>query len=181
MAKTRVMGCDIGEHGMDYTVCVIIDVHKGNYEVTHIESWSKTDTMTTVGRIGKLVKEHKVKKVNVDAIGVGSGVFARLEELNYKVHGIKVGESPDKEKHRFLNKKSEMYWNLRTLFEEGRISIPKHQKLLSELSKMKYELTSSGKIKIVDPSNKSPDFADGLALGCFKPKKDFAMVELEMG
>jgi len=88
-----------------------------------------------------------------------------------KAEGIKVGESPATESFRFLNKKAEMYWNMRTLFEEGRISIPKHRTLISQLAKMKYELTSSGKIRIIDPEDKSPDFADSLCLGLYKKKR----------
>jgi hypothetical protein len=32
---------------------------------------------------------------------------------------------------------------------------------------MLYEITSSGKVKIVDNQDKSPDFADSLAYACY--------------
>jgi hypothetical protein len=50
------------------------------------------------------------------------------------------------------------------LFEQDLISIPNDSKLISQLSQMRYQFTSAGKIQIIDPENKSPDYADSLML-----------------
>jgi hypothetical protein len=36
-----------------------------------------------------------------------------------------------------------------------------------QLRKIQYELTSNGKKKIIDGQEKSPDFADAIAIGCY--------------
>jgi hypothetical protein len=65
--------------------------------------------------------------------------------------------------------KAQGYWFLRKIFETDSISIPGSCKKLSgELSSMRFEIQSSGKIKIIDPM-KSPDFADGLMIGLIGP------------
>ncbi|RLG90658.1 MAG: hypothetical protein DRO16_01780 [Thermoprotei archaeon] len=57
------------------------------------------------------------------------------------------------------------------MFEEGRIKIPNHPTLIEQLNKLKYEITSAGKIKIIDPEDKSPDFSDSLAYAVAEPEK----------
>ena len=168
----RIIGCDIAEAGVDWTVITkILKLSNGDYIVEGIEAWHKADTMKTAGKIVKIHKEYKSDVVRIDAIGVGKGVYDRLQELRTNkeitgtIEGIKVGMSPKYEKDRFLNKKAELYWNLRTLFEDGKIFIPKNEQLVKELRLMRYDLTSSGKIKIIDPEAKSPDYSDSLMLG----------------
>ena len=175
-----IAGCDIAEQGNDLTVVTVVAQNKENktYRVLNISSWGKTDLMPTVAKITPILKQYKVELVRVDATGVGSGVYSRLDELlregivTAKVEAHKGGLSPhnDAAKIRFLNQKAESYWHLRSLFEAGKINIPVHRVLISELSKMKWELTSAEKIRIRDPGdkegdtaeNKSPDFADSL-------------------
>lgn len=175
-----IAGIDVAEQGMDLTVITIGHRNKdlGMYNVTAIESWSKTDLMPTVAKIIPILQQHNVQRVNVDATGVGSGVYSRLEELKREgriacqVNAFKGGLSPEKEEtaQRFLNMKAESYWHTRSIFEAGKISIPKHRELISQLSKMKWEKTSSEKTRIRDPGTKegdtaeekSPDFSDSL-------------------
>ena len=124
--------------------------------------------------------------INIDTIGVGVGVVSRVKEVlaieirtgNVTVNACHYGEGvgaagqprrafkqetiedkqPTSGKKRFMNKKAEQYFRLKSLFEEGRMRIPNDRLLIDELMSMSWELTSSGKIKIVDPEEKSPDF-----------------------
>jgi hypothetical protein len=161
------LGCDIAEAGVDFTVVTCVaETENKNYIVKEIKHWHKADTMETVGEIDNIQRIHKPDKIKVDAIGVGKGVGDRLRKLGLNTELVKVGESATREPQRFSNQKAQFYWRLRTLFEEGRISIIGNNNLMRELSLMKYELTSTGKIKIVDPRDKSPDYADSLMLAC---------------
>lgn len=181
--KTEIVaGADIGEHGDDFSVVTIgeHDIETGKYKMTNIYDWSKCDTMPTVGKILDIIDKHCAEKINVDATGIGSGVCSRLQELKDErkhkciVNAFKGGQSPDNDaaKERFLNLKAQACWRLRELFEQSKITIPKHNKLINELNKMKWELTSSKKIKICDPGTKegdtaeqkSPDYFDSLAM-----------------
>lgn len=170
--KNTIYGLDVAEMGNDWTVLTGIEKEKEIYKVISIESWSKTETMPTVGKVVNII--NKKNEINVDATGIGNGVWSRLKEQEYRANKLMVGSSPTREKERFMNLKAQIFWNLRLLFEEGKIKIPKHPKLIEELNKMKYEITSNGKIKIIDPEDKSPDFADSLCYSIAEPHQKIA-------
>jgi hypothetical protein len=162
-------GVDVAEAGNDLSVCTQVVKCDGVYWVKAIDFWRKVDTMDTAKMVEELVSVDGYNKVFVDAIGVGKGVADSLVERGVKVVPVKVGMAPVRERERFLNQKAEFYWKLRTLFEDGSIRLlgcKNRERLVNELLMMKYELTSNGKIRIVDPEQKSPDFADSLMLGC---------------
>lgn len=174
-----VAGLDVAEMGKDLTVLTIAEVYDNKVKVLEIHKWAKQDTMTTVGKVSKYI--NKKMLINVDATGVGRGVYDRLDELGYNAKEIKVGRSAITETDRFMNQKAEFFWSLRKAFEEGRIDIPSNSELIFQLNNMKYELTSSSKIKIIDPANKSPDYADSLMLVFAKEDKfehHFAVVDV---
>jgi len=165
-------GVDVAELGNDLTVWIRGITDGAKYKVLEVNHWGKLDTMQTVGRL--ISKLEKNELINVDATGVGSGVASRLEEMGYNVVGVKVGKAPDiknEGRDRFVNLKAEYYWHMREIFENGLIDIPKDRNLISQLAKMRYELTSGGKIKIIKPEDKSPDFADALMLFCAPTEK----------
>lgn len=166
----KIAGLDVAEKGIDLSVLTTGITKDNYYKITNIYSWNKLDTMQTVGKVIQKIDKNYV--INIDATGIGAGVEARLREIGYKTNRIIGGESPSREKERFLNKKAQNYWRLRSLFEEGKIQIPNHKELILQLTKIRYELTSAGKIKIIDPEDKSPDFADSIcyAVAFYKPK-----------
>ena len=120
------------------------------------------ETMDTANKVAETVSKSDI--LNVDSIGVGAGVYSRLKELGYRAVSVRVSQAPTRDSDRYLNQKAQRYWLLRSLFEENMIEIPNNHNLVSELSKMRYEFTSTGKIRIIDPEQKSPDFADSCML-----------------
>ena len=54
------------------------------------------------------------------------------------------------------------------------IKIPQHKTLLNELLVMKWGFTGTSKIKIIDPENKSPDFADALVYFCWFNEEQYS-------
>lgn len=174
VVRNRTIGCDIAEAGIDNTVLTpIVETTRGEYIVGEQKVYKHMpDTMKTVQKIKELHNQFKADVLNVDAIGIGKGVADRLRELNLNTKQIKVSKKPTSEIDRFLNQKAQHYWRLRKLFEDGLIKIPKNAtNLIRELRLMRYEI-SNGKIKIIDPQNKSPDYADSLMLGCVKTYKE---------
>jgi hypothetical protein len=199
--KVMRIGVDVAERGNDLTVVTVAekDTRLNNYTVKAIYSWGKCDLMPTVGKIMPILQKWQTPHtlVNVDANGVGSGVYSRLDELRREkkltceIRAFKGGMSctNDEKKQRFLNLKAESYWHLRKIFEDGKISIPENKDLISQLNKMKWELTSSEKIRIRDPGTKtgdtaeekSPDYADSLNLCVFPgASAPFAMRFLDL-
>lgn len=180
-----VIGMDVAEMGLDLTVVFPGIINPSLYYAFDPESWGKTETMPTVGRTRPIIDKFNPVHIQVDATGIGSGVHSRLKEISdakeikCNVYAFKGGLTPAglADSQRFANLKAQAYWYMRKLFEEGRISIPKHRVLIDQLSKMKWEFTSSHKIRIRDPGTKegdtaeekSPDFADALCYMCWEP------------
>lgn len=178
-------GLDVASFGRDLNVLTKGYTDGKNYVITDIQSWSKVDTMVTVGKVQSIEKNRNTR-IMVDATGMGEGIGPRLRETEYEnAEDVKVGEKPwdransTDNADRFFNKKAQYYWHLRTLFEEGRIQIPRNPHLIKELTSIRYEIQSDRKIRIIDPKNassaqrkkfgmtdKSPDFADSLVLMC---------------
>jgi phage terminase large subunit len=154
------------------------DKTSGKYDVSDVFSWSQVETMVSVGKIVEIIKSKNVNRITVDSSGIGAGVYSRLQELksegaiNCSVVEYRGGRTPSspEAQRRFLNEKAEAYFHLRDLFEKKLIRIPKHGVLIGQLGSMKWELTSSMKVRIRDPGTmegdtaeeKSPDFADSL-------------------
>ena len=104
----------------------------------------------------------------MDAIGLGAGVVDRLKELGLPVRGINVGETPTVKNYNRL--RDELWWRCREWFESREVKIPDDDKLISQLTNIKYKYTSVGKIQIEGKTDlqgrglESPDEADAFVL-----------------
>jgi hypothetical protein len=160
---TRSHGADIAEQGKDKTILTHTDTDGRHYKV-YPQEWIRDDDTTDQCADNIAAKINKNECINIDSNGVGAGVYSRLLALGYKVTGIRGAESPTVDADRYLNLKAQRYWQLRTIFEQDLISIPNDPLLISQLSQMRYKFSASGKIQIIDPEGKSPDYADSLML-----------------
>jgi hypothetical protein len=133
----------------------------------------------------------------VDYIGVGRGVVDRAKEQNRPVHPISVGESStvmscllckyewDKYlsptehcpncsnsenaliKPVFANLLSQLWWNVRGLFERGEIDIASEEEdsdLAAELLMVRWEPNSKGQTVVKYADGPSPNRADALMI-----------------
>ena len=159
----RIISCDVASKGLDFTVIMWGYELDGCFKVVDIYSEPISDNMGVANRIIQWKNEKGADVINIDCIGIGEGVVSRVREVikDGPVNACHYGETPEQistflgklptsSKKRFLNKKAEKYFKLRSLFEEGKIDIPNHVKLKSELMKMRWEATLSGKIKIIE-------------------------------
>jgi len=167
-SEPNIIGQDIARYGDDSSVAI---VKRGN-KVEWIDLWAKTNLMHTTGKVVNLIDRFKPSLVNLDIIGLGSGVYDRLIEMKYKqANPINVQESArGEEKEKFANLRAEMYKNLSSKFENGEISIPDDLELIAQLSSVKYKINSRGQLQMESKEDmkkrgvKSPDKADALAL-----------------
>lgn len=177
--EINIMGVDIARFGDDSSM-VIVRQGKG---VVWVQGWVKTDLMETTGRIVNLIDRFKPLNVNLDVIGMGSGVYDRLKELKYKPNAINFAEAADGKdkdgkpyKEVFANLRAQVYKHLAELFEDGDISIPDDLELIAQLSSIKYKFNSRGQLQIESKEDmkkrgvKSPDKADALALAFMEMK-----------
>lgn len=179
----KILGVDVAGPGDDKTAFIIMD----GMQTVYTHGSNERDTMKTVGRIIQLVKDQKITIVAVDYTGIGIGVCDRLNELlqevtqEFRREGILSDQesitlvrvnfgSSAQDSDRFDNLKAEMFWNLRLDFENNCIGLQKSDNLLEELPSLMYEITSKGKLRIVDKERMrklgihSPDYADALAI-----------------
>lgn len=172
--KFDTAGVDIARYGENKTVFVLVR----GVSVVAVWQYPRQSTMVTAGKISKLADFMEADSIRIDEAGVGGGVVDRLWELGHNVAGVDVSRKstqPDK----FANLRAEYYWDLRSRFEEGSISLkPIAEKLsktamvqlVEQLSNLRYEYNSSQKIAIWTKEKmrregiKSPDFADALML-----------------
>lgn len=172
-------GFDVARYGNDKS---ILAKRKGNYVYPLIEN-KKLDTMSLVGWATDYLEDVEI--VNVDAVGVGAGVYDRLDELSddgeldCEVYEISGGASPTGEyggkpaKDKFVNMRAQIHWQLRDVFkpnEDGtsNVCIPNDAELKRQLSEIRYKFSSDKKIKIEEKEEMkkrigmSPDKADAL-------------------
>lgn len=160
------LGVDVARYGDDKTVYT--PRHGGIIEEQMVRSKESTDT--TAGRI----RQYPVPAfIGVDADGVGGGVVDILESPALKtdnVYGIMNNSKAFKDDTglKFVNLRSQMWYNLAEKFKRGEIYIPKHlTELAAELSSIRYSITSRGfmvetKEEMKKRLRKSPDRADSL-------------------
>lgn len=163
--KPIILGCDISRYGGDKSVVCPRQGHK----VYEMSTRSKSDTVETAGWINEHMTERRAAVSCVDVIGVGAGVVDNLKHNKRRVLSVDVARravNPAK----FLNRRAELYWKLRVLFENNLISIPDDNELQAELSSIKYKYNIKNILLIESKEDrkrqglKSPNKAEALML-----------------
>lgn len=170
--EKKQSGIDVARFGRDASVYA----HRVGGDLRPLKVERKMDTMQVSGWAGGLIEQDEPEITNVDVIGIGAGVYDRLDEMGYAVAPINVGASPtdEEKKQKFYNLRAEIFWHLREVFrpENGRssIAIPDDPELKQELGEIRYKYSSERKIKIEEKDDmkrrigRSPDKADAVAL-----------------
>lgn len=184
----KSLGCDIARFGIDLTVLYKAVRYEDTWFFTKCKTFEKKDLMGTVGEIVAWDRIEKFDRVIVDDSGLGGGVTDRLREIEgvgLKVHAFIAGESPHKLKRKllkkeeennkqFMNKKAFQYRQFESKCRKKQArcaDLVNGSKLLGEMRKMRYEYNSSGKLKVVDPEDKSPDFCDAACYALFEGQR----------
>jgi hypothetical protein len=176
----KIAGLDVARKGDDATA---ITVTQGN-KVIYLDRWYNKDLMQTVGRIKALYDDKVFHKIHVDAIGMGAGVADRLNELGVPTVLVNVSESTAY-KEKYTRLRDELWWQGREFFEDLSGCIDpdiKHlDDLIGELSSVKYDFSSNGKIKVESKEEmkkrgeESPNLADSFLLTRFRGKREMRM------
>ncbi len=132
------------------------------------------DTMKSCGKFLQHLQNpvYGAHIAKVDYIGVGRGVVDRSKEVidadenlrKYKVYPISVGNKAINEAE-FENLLSELWWNVRTLFETGQIDIAPNdedEELAEQLLMLRWAPNSKGKTVVSYGNGPSPNRADSL-------------------
>lgn len=153
LADVVTLGADIARAGDDRTVIVGID---GTGTAGVIESDAELNLTEATGRLTQLYERHGPDEIVVDETGLGAGVVEMLgEEISARsVEGVKFT----------IDRKQSLYNGLKSALEGGDVVLEHHPRLVRELKKLTYSLTSGGKTKISHPSGGHDDHPDALAL-----------------
>jgi len=173
--QTQLPGLEHGRYGIDVARMgddkTSIYRNRGGY-IRHVDTWGKTDTMQTAGKVGLILGKHYPRNIpaTIDAIGVGAGVADRLRERGFEISHFE-GSTRAYRFNRFKNRRAEAYWSFRTRLENGLIDLdPEDQKLAAELQNIKYSIDSSQRIVIESKEDMkkrgvpSPNRADAAVL-----------------
>lgn len=165
-----VWGLDVARFGADSSVLI---KRVGNAIPDAPRIWRAVDLMHIVGSIKvdytSLPEDMRPQAICVDVIGLGSGVVDRFTELGLPVIPVNVSESPASQ-GQYYRLRDELYGRCRDWFEKRECTIPRHDRLINELTSLRYRFTSDGRLRLEskDEMKKrglvSPDTADALAL-----------------
>ena len=163
-----IWGVDVARFGADASA---LCKRKGNAITEPIRLWRNLDTMQLTGAIKAEYDAALEKPVEifVDAIGLGAGVADRLRELELPAYAINVSESPAMGEH-YLNLRAELWYKAKAWLEGRDVRLPKDELLKTELTTVRYNYTSSGRVKIEAKADlkrrgvASPDSADAFVL-----------------
>jgi len=181
----KTLGVDVARFGDDNTVIC----YKEGSRVCEFIVRHGQDTMATAGQVKRLIIDRDIprNRVNIDDTGVGGGVTDRLQEQQFHVNGVVVGEVAE-DPDRFTNKRGEYYWRVHEDFDPktGSISLAEEwEDLRTELTNTLYGFDSKGRYVIESKAafkerfgGRSPDWADSLMLTYATQEVDFSNIQL---
>lgn len=175
-----LIGVDPARFGDDRT-CI---VRRQSRVVSKIDSYVKKDTMEIANIVHLIIEAEKPDRVCVDVVGLGAGVYDRLKELGHKDILVSVnGGSSPRDPNKFLNKRAEMWSDMREWLLDYPIQIPDSKSLLSDLCGLRYKFDNKGRLVLEKKEEmkkrgiRSPDEADALSLTfCYPESALIAMI-----
>lgn len=168
----KLLGVDIARFGENSSV---LQYRQGR-KVFEPIVLPKMDLMQTAHHIAESMKAERPMQTFVDGSGMGAGVVDRLRQLNFPVVDVNGGNQSLNP--RFLNKRAEMWWEMKE-FIEGTCELPPDARMAEELTCVEYDYTDKGRIRldrksdIMEQYGFSPDRADALAMTFAYPVADF--------
>lgn len=167
-------GVDVAGGGADRTVIAT----RYGWVVDTLEQWQGDDTRSTMVTAGRVAQKlHGGGTAVVDWTGLGQGVHDRLVEQGLRSVAFVAGKKTDYVDSTgqvgFVSCKAAAWWALRELLhpETGPgVCLPPDDQLAAELCAPKWQLTSTGKIRVEskddvkDRIGRSTDLADAVVL-----------------
>jgi phage terminase large subunit len=160
-----VLGIDVAGEGADSTVVAV----RHDNTLLRFHETSRIDPNALHEWLLNIISEEDPDEIAIDATGLGWAVAGRLRPFFPKLVSV-LFQSAAADSNRFVNRRTEIYWRMRTAFvDEQCIVIPNEEFLVQELSTGKYKLAGTKialrpKLDIKRELGFSPDHADAFAL-----------------
>lgn len=173
-------GLDVSRYGSDKTVMY----RYRDGVIRFVTSWAMKATTESADLAADVLKDHWGVPINVDVIGIGSGVVDILRRKGFEAHAFNSSAKSSDPK-RWANLRAEAYWQMKEDAETGDVDIdPEDLDLAADLGAIKYKI-HKGKIVIEDKDDirkrlgRSPDNADAAAI-CYLSGSNWAEFEKAM-
>lgn len=162
-----IFGVDIARFGDDRSVICKRQGRKAEF----VGKFHGKDTQFVGGRVQEAIDEHRPDAVVIDGDGIGGGVYDFLKARGYDRKTLLVefhGGSSPKDPHKYLNRRCEVWGEMREWLEGG--SIPDEPDIEVDLTGPDYGyhptkgcLVLESKDEMKSRNVDSPDLADALA------------------
>lgn len=159
----KILGVDVARFGDDKSVIQ----RRWGHVAYAPKTYDDVDNMTLVGLVGQEINEFQPDAVFIDG-GRGEGVIDRLHQLGHReVMEVQFGARASS--HAFINKRTEMYDNIREWLLAGGV-LPNHPDLKRDLCVPMFNFDVQNRMKLERKEHikargmPSPDHADALAL-----------------
>jgi len=172
----KLYGVDVAKYDDDRTVHIIFQRGLGGWKQILKEGYTGKKLDFTMGRIMQNARRFGPDEIQIDAIGMGEGVYDVVSSEVKNVHMYKGSyKSTNK---LYLNKRSEDIYGLRRLFERGEIQLIPDEDQDQDLSVLRYEYRKAGRVLNVISKDvlkskgiRSPDYADAIAMALSGSRK----------
>jgi hypothetical protein len=171
-----IIGVDPARFGDDRSAII----RRQGRKASGLETYIKKDTMEITGIVHNIIEREHPAAVCIDVGGLGAGIVDRLNELGHKdiIHAINAGSKPLDAK-KYLNKRAEMWGNLKQWLLDEPVSLPDSDELHADLCNVKYKVDSVSRLMIEKKEDmkkrgvRSSDTADSLMLTLAIPESAF--------
>lgn len=183
MSGPHIVGVDPARFGKDRTAII----HRNGRKMYGSMAYRKKSTMEIAGICTRILSDpvtgerSDVDAMFIDIVGLGAGVYDRLDELGYgpegegRIFGIESGRRA-LDDARYVNKRAEMGVTLRNWFQQaGGVDVEDLDVLQTDFCGPRYSFDSAGRYLIEKKETmlargvESPDFFDAAALTFAEP------------
>ncbi len=142
-----IVAIDVGGRGEDADKTVFAS-GRGN-KVLGFREFRSLDTEQIANWAMAMIFDEEPAMVIIDTIGLGDGVYSKLVHRieGTMIVGCNVSELASND-DKFPKLRDELWWQLRELFEQRRISIPNDDELIGEITNIKWAPGDDGRIKV---------------------------------
>lgn len=159
------MSVDVARFGTDESVVA----WRTGYHLEGYQTYHGIDTYELAKHVKLKADELNPVEIIIDTVGVGGGVADVLHGWDYPIREF-VSQSKAILDTRYVNRRTEIWHNMRELLRKDKVSMPREEKLLNQLISVKYKYDSAGRYKLEskddlrDRGVDSPDRADAVVM-----------------
>lgn len=150
-SRTYVIGADLGKH-QDFTVLTVGDTTDN--KIVYMERFNQLDWTYQKNKIQDAVRKWNNACIVLDTTGIGDTIYDDLTTI-----GISI------EPYKFTNTtKNLLISNLMRTMDNGLVSLPRDEELITEFEAFEFEITESGLIRYGAPRGMHDDIVISVAL-----------------